>query len=210
MEGATVPAAAPAKDISASFVSDEISADVVCDDMSDGAVFTDEAVDDEGADDQLAAATADTSQSPATVPPGTFRFNELPYELQLEVWEYAIEFETNAPLDENIFERTRHHYYRNGTRFPTPYAGFIRSASHIWNLKNNTWQYPIRFAMMSVCRLSRKYALEQWRKELEGLVVNLDNSTSNDRFWLKGAREVIVGMLDARVKGLVQRLKGEA
>lgn len=210
MEAATVPAAAPpAKDISANFVSDDISADLVSDDISDADVFVTEAIDDESADVQLAVATADTSRVPANVPPNVFRFSELPFELQLEVWEYAIEFETNVLLNPSIFDRARHYYYRNGLRYPTPYAGFIRSASQIWNLKKDKLQYPVRLAMMGVCRLSRKYALEQWKKELEGIVLSLDGSTPNDRFWFNGAKKEILGMLDERVKGIVRRMKGE-
>lgn len=62
--------------------------------------------------------------------------------------------------------------------------------------------------MMAVCRVSRKYALEQWKKEIEAIVVTLNehNSKPTDRFWLTNTRAELLGLLDARIQGLIRRL----
>ena len=145
------------------------------------------------------------------VPGGTFQFDDLPYELKMEIWEYLRDDEADSTtLDQNFFFDMRIPLHRFPNRFPYPYAAFIKTSMRVYKNGGPDLQFATRRAMMGVCRLSRKYALEAWKKDLEGIVTNLGGFSSNDRFWVNGTKESLVKMLDARIKGLVRRMNGEA
>lgn len=155
-----------------------------------------------------AAAQADGN---VFVPGGTFQFNDLPYELQMEIWEYLRDDEADSTtLDQNFFFDMRIPLHRFPNRFPYPYAAFIKTSMRVYKNGGPNLQFATRRAMMGVCRLSRKYALEAWKKDLEGIVTNLDGFSPNDRFWVNGTKDDLVKLLDARIKGLVRRMNGEA
>lgn len=165
------------------------------------------------ADSRALAITQTAAQGDGTVfaPGGTFLFDDLPYELKMEIWEYLRDDEADSTtLDQNFFFDMRIPLHRFPNRFPHPYAAFIKTSMRVYKNGGPELQFTIRRAMMGVCRLSRKYALEAWKKDLEGIVTNLGGFSSNDRFWVNGTKESLVKMLDARIKGLVRRMNGEA
>ena len=165
------------------------------------------------ADSQALINTHTTAQGDGTlfVPGGSFQFDDLPYELKMEIWEYLRDDEADSTtLDQNFFFDMRIPLHRFPNRFPYPYAAFIKTSMRVYKNGGPDLQFATRRAMMGVCRLSRKYALEAWKKDLEGIVTNLGGFSSNDRFWVNGTKESLVKMLDARIKGLVRRMNGEA
>lgn len=164
-------------------------------------------------DSQALAITQTAAQGDGTVfvPGGTFQFDDLPYELKMEIWEYLRDDEADSTtLDQNFFFDMRIPLHRFPNRFPHPYSAFIKTSTRVYKNGGPDLQFATRRAMMGVCRLSRKYALEAWKKDLEDIVTNLGGFSSNDRFWVNGTKESLVKMLDARIKGLVRRMNGEA
>ena len=164
-------------------------------------------------DSEALAITQTAAQGDGTVfvPGGSFQFDDLPYELKMEIWEYLRDDEADSTtLDQNFFFDMRIPLHRFPNRFPNPYAAFIKTSMRVYKNGGPDLQFATRRAMMGVCRLSRKYALEAWKKDLEGIVTNLGGFSSNDRFWVNGTKESLVKMLDARIKGLIRRMNGEA